>query len=314
MALLAGAFWYELVGFAHKPMTEFVATAPLLALLALCLRPNADGSRVVWQAAGLAVLAAATRMQYAPLALLLLGIVFLRTRDKLQLVLASTLLLFAIDVFDALTWGRGLFHSYLTNLRYNLIAAEWRVGESPPYQYLWWFTLGGGALSVLSLALALFAPRRYGLLLALITIVLLAHSLQAHKEYRFVFAVIPLWLLIGADLAARAVASAPGRVRGAAGRRWASSVAGAVCLAVSLAGLLNALPYQEQVYRAWSQETGKVSFVLRRFQDPIFAAYHYLARAPDVAAVWQVDRPYYSLPGYYYLARYHSMTRSPGVA
>ena len=38
MALLAGSFWYELVAFAHKPMTEFVATAPLLALLPLCLR------------------------------------------------------------------------------------------------------------------------------------------------------------------------------------------------------------------------------------------------------------------------------------
>ena len=57
-----------------------------------------------------------------------------------------------------------------------------------------------------------------------------------------------------------------------------------------VAGLLNALPYQELVYRAWSRETGKVSFVRRRLQDPIFAAYRYLARAPDVAAVWQVDR------------------------
>ena len=303
VALLAGAFWYELVGLAHKPMTEFVATAPLLALLALCLRPHADGSRVVWQAAGLAVLAAAIRLQYAPLALLLLGIVLLRTRDRLHLVLAAVVLLFAVGVFDALTWGRGLFHSYLTNLRYNLIIAEWRVGESPPYQYLWWLTLGGGGLSVLSLALALVAPRRYGLLLALIAIALLAHSLQAHKEYRFIFAVIPLWLLLGADLATRAVAWASARVRRRRGLRWGWSVAGAACLAVSVAGLLNALPYQEQVYRAWSQETGKVSFVRRRIQDPIFAAYRYLAREPGAAAVWQVDRAYHGLPGYYYLHR-----------
>ena len=303
VALLAGAFWYELVGFAHKPMTEFVATAPLLALLALCLRPNADGSRVVWQAAGLAVLAAAIRLQYAPLALLRLGIVLLRTRDRLHLVLAAAVLLFAVGVFDALTWGRGLFHSYLTNLRFNMVIAEWRVGESPPYQYLWWLALGGGGLSVLSLALALVAPRRYGLLLALIAIALLAHSLQAHKEYRFIFVVIPLWLLIGADLATRAVAWASARVRRMRGLRWGWSVAGAGCLAVSLAGLLNALPYQEQVYRAWSQETGKVSFVRRRIQDPIFAAYRYLARESGVAAVWQVDRAYHGLPGYYYLHR-----------
>ena len=92
VALLAGAFWYELVGFAHKPLTEFVATAPLLALLAL----------------------------------LPLGIVLL--------VLASVVVLFAVGVFDALTWGRGLF-SYLTNLRFNMVIAEWRVGESRPCQY-----------------------------------------------------------------------------------------------------------------------------------------------------------------------------------
>ena len=184
-----------------------------------------------------------------------------------------------------------------------MIIAEWRAGESPPYQFLWWLMLGGGGFSVLSLAPALVAPRRYGLLLVLIAVVLLPHSLQAHKEYRFIFVVIPLWLLIGADLAMRAAAWASARLRRPAGLRWAWSVAAAGYVAVSLAGLLNALPYQEQVYRAWSQETGKVSFVRRGVQDPIFAAYRYLARAPDVAAVWQVDRPYYSLPGYYYLHR-----------
>ena len=121
VALLAGAFWYELVGFAHKPMTEFVATAPLLGLLALCVRPAVDAPRVVWQAATLAVLAAAIRLQYAPVALLLLGIVFLRTRRKLLLVLAAALWSLAVGVFDALAWDAGLFHSYLTNLRFNLI-------------------------------------------------------------------------------------------------------------------------------------------------------------------------------------------------
>ena len=69
--------------------------------------------------------------------------------------------------------------------------------------------------------------------------------------------------------------------------------------AISLAGILNALPYQDRVYRAYSKETGVVGFL--RNQDPIFAAYRYLASAPGVSAVWQVDRPYFNLPGYYYL-------------
>ena len=72
---------------------------------------------------------------------------------------------------------------------------------------------------------------------------------------------------------------------------------------VSVAVLLNALPYQEQVYRAWTRETGKVSFVRRRTPDPIFTAYRYLARESDAAAVCQVDRACHGLPGHYYLHR-----------
>ena len=71
--------------------------------------------------------------------------------------------------------------------------------------------------------------------------------------------------------------------------------------AISLAGILNALPYQEKVYQAYSRETGIVGFL--RNQDPVFAAYRYLASAPGVTAVWQVDRAYFNIPGYYYLHR-----------
>ena len=73
VALLMGAFWYELVGFAHKPMTEFVATALLISLLALCVRSAPDKLRVVLTVASLAVLVSAIRVQYAPLALLALS-------------------------------------------------------------------------------------------------------------------------------------------------------------------------------------------------------------------------------------------------
>ncbi len=293
-ALLAGAFWYELVGFAHKPMTEFVATAPLVALLALSVRPSLDNARTVWTAAFLAVLTAAIRLQYAPLALVLLGIVFLRTAKRTQLTLAAAGLALAFGLFDAVTWGGGLFHSYIVNFRFNLILGPMRAGESPAYQFLLWLTLTGLGLSVLCVAAALRRPRRYGFLLGLIALILLVHSLQAHKEYRFIFAVIPLWLLTGADLAARLAA------RGDGPRRLAG-LAAAGFAAVSLAGVLNGLPYQNRVYEAWSRETGAVRFV--GSQDPIFPAYRYLARAPGVNGVWQVDRPYYNLPGYYYLHR-----------
>ena len=290
VALLAGAFWYELVGFAHKPMTEFVATALLMVLLALCVRPSVDRVRMVWVMAFVAVVIAAVRLQYAPFALLFLGVFFLRTDKKVQLVVASIAFLLVVGVFDAITWDGGLFHSYITNIRFNLVVDEGRAGETPGYQFLWWLLIASVGLSALCMVMALRDLRRYGFLLAMVGLVLFIHSVQAHKEYRFVFAVIPLWLVIGADVVAR--------VRGNA-RVW--GLVGVLFAAVSLGGILNALPSQDQVYRGYSKETGKVGFI--RGHDPIFAVYRYLVHAPGVLGVWQVDRPYYNLPGYYYLHR-----------
>ena len=86
--------------------------------------------------------------------------------------------------------------------------------------------------------------------MALIALTLLIHSAQSHKEYRFIFVVIPLWLLIGADFvvwfASRASA---GRSRMLLGPT--SLVLTASFVAVSLTGILNALPYQDRVYKAY---------------------------------------------------------------
>ena len=288
VALVAGAFWYELAGFAHKPMTEFVATALLMVLLVLCVRSAVDRAGTVYLMALVAVLMAAVRLQYAPIALLLLGVFFLRTEKKVHLAVAAVAFLLAVGVFDAMTWDGGLFHSYIANIRFNLLAAAGRAGETPIYQFLWWLLLASVGLSALSMVIALRDLRRYGFLLAMVGLVLLVHFVSAHKEYRFIFAIIPLWLVIAADVVARCGA-----------RVW--GLVGVLFAAVSLCGILNALPSQDQVYRAYSKETGKVGFI--RGQDPIFAVYRYLARAPGVLGVWQADQRYFKLPGYYYLHR-----------
>ena len=299
VALIMGAFWYELVGFAHKPMTEFVATALLVSLLALCVRPVPDKLRVVLTVAVLAVLVAAIRVQYAPLALIVLGLFFLRTEKKMQLVLASVTVFVGVGIFDAITWDGGLFHSYVVNIRVNLARGDMLAGESPAWQFLYWLLIANMGLIALCV-LALPDLRHYGFLVTLIALTLLIHSAQSHKEYRFIFVVIPLWLLIGADFvvwfASRASA---GRLRMSLGPT--SLALTASFAAVSLAGILNALPYQARVYQAYSNETSVVGFL--RNQDPIFAAYRYLASAPGITAVCQVDRPYINLPGYYYLHR-----------
>ena len=295
VALITGAFWYELVGFAHKPMTEFVATALAMALLALCVRSLRP--RTAWIVALLAVMVAAIRLQYAPLALALLGFVFIRSekRAKIHLAVAAVAFFFAVGVFDALTWNAGLFQSYLTNIHFNLALEDLRSGSSPAYQFLLWLLFASGGLILLCVALALRDLRRYGFSLALIALILLIHSAEAHKEYRFVFVVIPLYLLIGADIVAR--------FAGRAGKpRWGYGLPGIAFAAISLAGILNALPKQDDAYRLiYAPEKVPVRFI--RDQDPVFAAYRYLASTPEVVAVYQVDQVYHDLPGYYHLHR-----------
>ena len=144
---------------------------------------------------------------------------FLRTERKIPLAVAAGAFLLAVGVLDAVTWDGGLFHSYVTNIRFNLLIDQWRAGETPGWQYLWWLLLASAGLSALCMAMSLRSLRRYGFLIALIAVVLLVHSTQVHKEYRFVFAVVPLWLLAGADvvaqLAARLAVRVPARGRAA---------------------------------------------------------------------------------------------------
>ena len=73
-------------------------------------------------------------------------------------------------MFDAITWDSGLFHSYITNIRFNLLIDEGRAGETPIYQFLWWLLLASVGLSALCMVIALRDLRRYGLLFVLINL------------------------------------------------------------------------------------------------------------------------------------------------
>ena len=159
-----------------------------------------------WLVAFLAVLATAIRIQYAPLALVLLGVFFLRSGAWVQVVLVAVLPFLAVGAFDGVTWGGKPFHSYVSYFLFHL-----------NYQRPLSDTMPGPS----------------------------------------------------------------------------------TCRSSSLAGILNVLPSQNKVYS--SENPFPFGFV--RNQGTIFSAYRYLAHAPEVKAVWQVDRLYSGTPGYYYLHR-----------
>ena len=310
-ALLLGAFWYELAALAHKPMTEFTATALVFAMLAL-VRAAPAGEKRGAGLALLAVLIAGVRIQYAPIAGLILLAEFARgaPRTRIAILAAGVGGVFAVGLFEKLTWG-GWFHSYMVNVRMNLIVGAARGGETTFWQFPIWLAMASCGLAIVALATGATEWRRRGWIVLLSLAILLPHMTQNHREYRFVFAAIPLWLLLLADFSAR---GAPWAWEKANWREWRKCAAcfGAAA-AVSLAGIFNGMPWLSprfdpqaenrfnHLYRSFSVETGRVGFV--RGQDPHFKTFRALAADDSVEGVLETTRPYFGTGGYYYLHR-----------
>ena len=313
-ALLLGAFWYELAVFAHKPMTEFTATALLFGMLALVRGAPAAESRAAGMAL-LAVLIAAVRVQYAPVAGLILLAEFARCAPRARIALLASGLIgvFAVGLFEKITWG-GWFHSYMVNVRMNLIVGAARGGETTFWQFPIWLALASCGLALLALATGVMEWRRRGWILLLSLVVLLPHMTQNHREYRFVFAAVPLWLLLLADFSARNI---PGWLDNWGKANWREWRKAAACfgaaVVVSLLGIFNGLPWLSprfdpnsenrlnHVYRSFSVETGRVGFL--RGHDPHFRIMRGLAADDSVEGVLDSTRPYFGTGGYYYLHR-----------
>ena len=307
VALCTGAVWYELAGFAHLPMPECVATGLIAVLLALLVRPGrGGGAGGIWLFAWVAMLAAAVRLQYAPMVLVLLGAYFLTLPParaaRLHLVTASGFACLAVGGFDALAWGAvlpfdvGFFHSYISSLRFNALLGSSPLGAPvAPYIYPMWLGLASGGLAFAAFAWGLAAPRRHALVGVLVLAVVVPHVLVPHKEYRYLFALIPMWLVLLADGLVRLH-----RPRGI--RFVLSGCCTVWFLLIAWNGLLNRLPLQEYLHDSEHVPRAlSVRFV--RDHDPVFEAFLDLSRDPTLLGVWYRDRSYASLPGYYFLHR-----------
>ena len=293
IAALLVAGWYELIYFAHKPLTEAVATYLLVAALAM-VTDRDPTSRQTFAAGWLAGLATVLRVQYAPCALIL-GVYAAFRWPRAATARAGSGFALAVlmaGAIDRATWG-GWFETFRVafGLHATLDASAW-FGAAPP----WWHV---GALSVASGGL-IWAPLALGWLrrwslsrlpVACALLIIATHSAVAHKEYRFVLGAIPLAWITAAILIAR------GRLLGGVARAWIWAVLG-VFFAVSAAGIAYRLPGQSRVYPAGP--------LLAR--TPALDAYLLLARAADVRGVLAFESPGFRPPfigtgGYYYLHR-----------
>lgn len=291
IALVFGAFWYELLYYAHKPMPDALATYAIIAAMALLVATPGLRNRLAFGA--LAGLVLVLRFQLLPVVGVLCLASMWQWRWKAVPAAAAFLLVLATaGALDAYTWGYW-FSSILLNIQMNVVVGVANAfGTQPFYYYLGTLMIsslglvGLGAVGLVALA------RRHALLLLVAAVDLLAFSLVGHKEPRFVLALVPLYLVGLAALVADGgvlLGQSLPSLRPQA-RLWAQGLV-AGCLIVSAAGVFDLLPIENRVY---------LTPVLIREDD--FQAFLYLSRQKDVHGVYD-DRGdnLYNTGGYYYL-------------
>ena len=288
LALILTCIWPYLIAYAHKPMTEFVATDVFMGVLGLAALP-ASRHRLPAAVCGfLITLAALLRFQYAPVAMILwlAKIITLKPRSAWAMFSGSCLAMILVSLLEWYSWG-GILHSYKANLLVNFALDQYREGK-PFYYYvsrLLYATCGGILLAVWVMCRQ---PKRYLLVGTCFLMLLVTHFfLASHKEFRFLFLMLVLCLM---PLAAW-LTSCFERFN------YMRTIVVPTCLVgvYSLSVLTNTLPFEHWLHE--SERSVKYLFG----QGNLFQVYQSLAKLDDVTGVIHLPNPYFDTPGYYYL-------------
>jgi len=197
---LACAFWYELIYVGPKALNEVLAGNLLLPSLYLGMYGQDGASGRKWRlfvAALLLGTVVALRMHLAPVAMVA-GFYFCRKNWKeswFPVASGIALPILAFGMVDALTWSYP-FQSYVVNFTYNIVQrkAAMDAGTRPWYQYLLLLILHEGPLPLL----ALVGARRSPFLGWIALSILIPHSLISHKEYRYMYPLLPIMVTLAA--------------------------------------------------------------------------------------------------------------------
>jgi GPI mannosyltransferase 3 len=192
LASVGACFWYELVFFASKAMPEIISTY-LIALAIACLvtKPQTRNSIFFGILCGLVTV---LRYQYLP-AIIVLFILAALKWSKRQIILTSTITIMAVigaGYIDYLTWG-SFFASYYNNYLYNSVYKVSEIFGIEPFSY--YLTGGAFIIAVLSYFLIPRINKPWVIFICILSIII-PHSLTAHKEFRFIFAVVPLCIIL----------------------------------------------------------------------------------------------------------------------
>jgi hypothetical protein len=193
----ACATWYELVYFAPKALTEVVAGHALLPGLYLGMYGEKWQEKTRMFLAGIFCgLAMSLRIQLAPaVAFAALWFCYPNWRKRM-LPLAAGLLLpvLSFGLVDKITWSYP-FQSFFLYFWVNVVEGQSKeFGVLPWYWYLMTLSAQAGPM----VFLAVMGIRRSPFLGWVALIILVSHSVLAHKEIRFLYPLVPIEITLAA--------------------------------------------------------------------------------------------------------------------
>jgi hypothetical protein len=258
---LACAFWYELIYFGPKAFNEVIAGNLLLPGLYLGIYGQDRASGKKWRlfvAALLLGTAVALRMHLAPAAMVA-GFYFCRKRWRENVVPVAAgiaLPILAFGMVDALTWSYP-FQSYIVNFTYNIVQHKAAIlsGSKPWYRYLFLLFLHEGPVPLL----ALWGARRSPILGWIALATLIPHSLIAHKEYRYMYPLLPIMITLAAIGTVDVVTALNVRLTQPRSER-------AVIFA-SVAALIGASALIAPLFPSWKKQSGNLIALRQLSQD-----------------------------------------------
>ena len=197
LAAFVAAAWYEFVYFGPHPFSEFISGNILLPVIYFGSLAGEDNSKDKWRliAVGIGLgIVVGLRLQMAP-AVFLAGIWIIRGnwRKRVGPVLAGALAaILVFGIADTVSWGVP-FHSYYASVQQNVLKDRAsHFGTMSFFGALYHLFGRVGPL----ILLALVGVRRSPILGWLCLAILVPHLLIPHKEYRYVYPMLPLLLTL----------------------------------------------------------------------------------------------------------------------
>src|ERR1051326_1258003 len=284
LAAFSAAIWFELVNFGPRALNELMAGYLFLPAIYLGSLQSDQKSQSKWRMALVGLLLGLTvclRIQYGP-AVLFFGL-WIMSRDWktrfLPVASGIFLVVIAFGIVDYITWSVP-FYSYYAYFRENIVhdrAADF--GVLPWYYYFSSLFVHTGPIALF----ALLGVRRSPILGWISLAILLPHSVIAHKEFRYIFPVLPILMVLASVGLIDSLQFLERKIKWRSSEQTRWLIAGGFVLACSLA-LASQFP-------RWHKASGG----LRAFSR--------LSKEPNACGVAMFKIHWWDTGGYAYLHR-----------